>query len=83
MYVSLAIPLLAAPAEGRMYRWTSPESGRTQLSGQPPAWYRSGPAGPRVLVFENGWLIDDTAVSVSQAQGETLRKQAFRPSEPG
>jgi len=27
--------------QAQMYQWTDPESGTTQLSGKPPAWYRS------------------------------------------
>ena len=56
--------ILAAAAEARMYQWTSPASGRVQLAGSPPGWYRGPDAGPRVLVFENGELVDDTAIAV-------------------
>lgn len=67
----------AAPAwsAGRMYQWTDPATGHTHLSGHAPAWYRNGD-GPRVLVFEGGRLVDDTARRVDQATGERLRAQA-------
>lgn len=64
-------------AAARMYQWTDPESGITQLSGKPPPWYRSGEAGPRVFVFERGRVIDDTAVHVSNSERERLRRQAL------
>lgn len=61
----------------RMYQWTEPDTGSTQLSGKPPAWYRSSSSGPRVFVFENGRLIDDTAAEVSDKVRERMREQAF------
>ena len=60
-----------------MYQWEQPRSGRIQLSGHAPAWYRGVHAGPRVLVFDNGKLIDDTAVEVSEVQRQWLREQAL------
>ena len=63
--------------EARMYQWINPASGRTQLSGKPPAWYRGKTGGPRVFVFENGRLIGDTAREVSEAERQSLRTQAF------
>lgn len=80
-----AVPLIAfaCAAEADMFQWTSPESGKVQLSGEPPAWYRAARTGPRVLVFDNGRLVDDTAVSVSDAQRAVLRERAFGAgSEP-
>ncbi len=79
--------ILTAVAETRMYQWTSPDSGNVQLSGTPPAWYRSLNPGPRVLVFEHGDLIDDTAVEVADAERTALRERAFgddlaRAAEP-
>ena len=68
---------LAETAYARMYQWTEPESGSTQLSGKPPVWYRSDVAGPRVFVFENGRLVDDTAVEVDDDVRERMRQQAF------
>jgi len=69
--------ILTATAEARMYQWTNPESGNVQLAGAPPSWYRSAVPGPRVLVFDNGELIDDTAVPVSDEQRLTLRSAAL------
>lgn len=65
----------------RMYQWTEPDTGSTQLSGKPPAWYRSAEGGPRILVFENGRLIDDTAVEVEDAVRFNMRQQAFLRAE--
>ena len=63
-------------ADARLYHWVDPASGTTQLSGRAPAWYRSG-SGPRIFVFENGQLIDDTAVPVGPQQRLALRGEAF------
>lgn len=60
-----------------MYQWVDPESGTTQLSGKPPAWYRSTESGPRTFVFDKGVVIDDTAIKVSDEQQELLRRDAF------
>lgn len=72
---------LASPAAARMYQWVSPASGGVQLSGEPPAWYRSGQEGPRVWVFENGNLIDDTGIALPRTQRDELREAAFEESE--
>jgi biopolymer transport protein ExbD len=64
-------------AEARMYQWTEPGVETTQLSGKPPAWYRSVAGGPRVFVFDKGRLIDDTAVEVSDELRQRMRQQAF------
>ena len=69
--------ILTAGAEARMYQWTNPENGNVQLAGAPPAWYRSANPGPRVLVFDNGELVDDTAVPVSDEQRLALRSAAL------
>ena len=69
--------LSVAPAAARMYQWQSPATGTTQLSGIPPTWYRSSEGGPRVYVFKNNQLIDDTGIAVSAAQREALRAAAF------
>lgn len=66
-----------------MYQWQSPQSGRVQLSGSVPSWYRANERGPRVLVFENGQLIDDTALPVSEMKRLELRESAFSESETG
>jgi len=69
-------------AQARMYQWANPGSGTVQLSGSPPPWYRSTVAGPRVLVFDNGQLVDDTAVSVADDRRLALRANAFGDSDP-
>jgi hypothetical protein len=69
--------LAAAPAAARMYQWHNPATGTTQLSGTPPAWYRSHEPGPRVYVFENNQLVDDTGIAVSDEQRAALRAEAF------
>jgi hypothetical protein len=70
--------LLPAPAFARMYQWVDPGTGTVQLSGTPPPWYRGGPeAGPRVFVFEQGRLVDDTSRSVAEEQAQALRATAF------
>ncbi len=58
----------AAVAE-RMYQWLDPATGTMQLAGAPPAWYVNGAAGPRVRVFENGRVIEDTARQTSRPAG--------------
>ena len=64
-----------------MYQWVDPDTGTTQLSGKPPVWYRGETNGPRVFVFENGKLVDDTEQTVSTAEQERLRQQAFLKAE--
>jgi len=68
-------------AAARMYQWTDPDTGTTQLSGKPPSWYRDGEGGPRVLVFDNGRLVDDTGISLSAPETERLRQQALIQAE--
>ncbi|MCG3202932.1 MAG: hypothetical protein NFCOHLIN_02818 [Gammaproteobacteria bacterium] len=75
--VLLVAACAALPAQARMYQWVNPQSGRTQMSGKPPAWYRSDKPGPRVFVFENGRLIDDTARAVGIEERAALRATAF------
>ena len=67
----------ASTADARMYQWLSPSTGSLQMSGQPPPWYRSEVSGPRVYVFEGGFLVDDTGIDVSDARQQTLRRFAF------
>lgn len=71
--------LLAASsaASARMYQWVDAQTGTVQLSGSPPSWYRGAAPGPRVFVFENGRLIDDTARTLPAEQAALLRATAF------
>ncbi|MEM7404933.1 MAG: hypothetical protein AAF458_06545 [Pseudomonadota bacterium] len=73
-----ALTLFAATAcEARMYQWWDASSGRLQMSGEPPSWYRSATPGPRVMVYDNGFLVDDTDIDVSVFRRLALRKKAF------
>lgn len=72
--------LIAGLVEARMYQWVNPGTGSSQLSGKPPAWYRTEAGGPRVLVFENSQLLDDTSVNVEPQQRLKLRQEAFQLS---
>lgn len=72
-----ALLSMLSPAAARMYQWTEPGNGKTHLSGHPPAWYRNGDAGPRVFVFRQGQLIDDTGIEVSDQMRRILRQQAL------
>lgn len=67
----------ATPAHARMYQWVDAHTGTVQLSGTPPLWYRTAQPGPRVFVFENGRLIDDTARTLSIEESAALRARAF------
>jgi hypothetical protein len=69
--------LISLPAFARMYQWVDPDSKTTQLSGKPPYWYRSGDPGPRVVVFDNGRVIDDTGIELSEAENARLRQEAL------
>lgn len=60
-----------------MYQWVDSETGTTQLSGKPPAWYRTGERGPRIFVFESGQLVDDTGIRVSEEQQLLLRQRSY------
>jgi len=66
----------ACPVHARLYQWVDPYTGTTQLSGTAPAWYRGPNPGPRVLVFEHGELVDDTAIELVPAERERLRDAA-------
>ena len=68
--------LVVMPASARMYEWVNPASGRIQLSGTPPTWYRSVLAGPRVRVFDNGALVDDTAIELNAEENSAMREFA-------
>lgn len=81
--VSLCVVVLSiAPAAARMYQWRDATTGTPQLSGSPPAWYRGNERGPRVYVFDNNQLIDDTGIAVSAAHSEALRARAFGQRAP-
>ncbi len=69
--------LMTHVVEARMYQWQEPGVETTQLSGKPPAWYRSSAGGPRVFVFDKGRLIDDTAIEVSDEVRQRMRQRAF------
>jgi hypothetical protein len=71
----------AQAAEARMYQWIDPDTRTTQLSGKPPTWYRSPEGGPRVLVFERGRMVDDTARPVSESERQRLREEALVRAE--
>ena len=79
MILLLALGCLAVSFEAaaRMYQWLDSASGNVRLSGDPPPWYRSDRAGPRTLVFENGRIIDDTAIALPRDDREALRESAF------
>jgi len=73
--------ILTQSVQAQMYQWTDPESGTTQLSGKPPAWYRSVEGGPRVFVFNRGKIVDDTGIKISDEQRISLRTKAFINAE--
>lgn len=78
LMLSIALlAILTAVAEARMYQWTDIGSGNVRLSGSPPSWYRGAQGGPRTLVFDNGELVDDTAVQVPESKRIYLRDNAF------
>lgn len=81
IYLTIFLLLLSATAQGRMYQWKDPDTGTTQLSGKPPAWYRSGESGPRVFVFDKGRIIDDTSIELSDVQRDSLRQEALLQTE--
>ncbi len=64
-------------AAARMYQWVDPDTGTTQLSGKPPSWYRSEETGPRVIVYDNGRVVDDTGINLSAEKAERLRQEAL------
>ncbi len=73
--------VLILSVQAQMYQWTDPETGTTQLSGKPPAWYRSAEGGPRVFVFNRGKVVDDTGIDISDEQRIRLRIKAFVRAE--
>jgi hypothetical protein len=79
LFLLAAVVIVPGPVSARMYQWEDPSTGTTQWSGRPPAWYRGSQRGPRVLVFDGGRLIDDTARRVPDAERDILRTEAFAP----
>ena len=55
-------------ANAQVYRWTDPQTGGTHISNIPPAWYTNPGTrtSPRVAVYENGRMIDDTGLKAEQ-----------------
>ena len=91
IFLAFTLVLILPASHARMYQWEQPQSGVIQLSGVAPAWYRSVHPGPQVLVFDNGRLVDDTNVTVSnphrivlrqKAMGEHASKEAMTAAEP-
>ena len=64
-----------------MYQWQHATTGTIQLSGTPPPWYRSEVPGPRVFVFENGQLVDDTGIAITADHRRVLRQRAFSETD--
>ncbi|MCB1740674.1 MAG: hypothetical protein KDK91_09910 [Gammaproteobacteria bacterium] len=79
--VGLISILATQSVQARMYQWRNPLTGTMQVSGKPPAWYRGEADGPRVWVYDGGFLVDDTAISVTDEQAEKLRGAAFEEHE--
>jgi hypothetical protein len=79
LFILAAVVIVPVSVSARMYQWVDPDTGTTHWSGRPPAWYRGSQRGPRVLVFDGGRLIDDTARRVLDAERDVLRAQAFAP----
>jgi len=73
--------ILIQSVQAQMYQWVDPESGTTQLSGKPPVWYRSTESGPRIFVFNQGKIVDDTGIEVADEQRISLRTRAFVNAE--
>ena len=80
-YCLMILLFFSQSAQAEMYQWDNPETGTTQLSGKPPAWYRSVEGGPRVFVFNHGKVVDDTGIDVSDEQRIALRTNAFVRAE--
>ena len=80
-YCLMILLFFSQSVQAEMYQWDDPETGTTQLSGKPPAWYRGVENGPRVFVFHHGRVIDDTGIDVSDQQRIALRTNAFVRAE--
>lgn len=74
-------PVKGDNPRARMYQWVDPQTGTPYLSSDPPGWYRTPRKGPRVLVFQNGRIVDDTAERVSAGTAQELRDEAVRSQE--
>ena len=64
-----------------MYEWQNPATGTVELSGKPPAWYRGNLGGPRVRVFDDGVLVDDTIIDLPPKYDQQMRESAFQAFE--
>jgi len=73
----LGLLLVSISAQARLYTWVDPETGTKQMSGLPPAWYRSSEPGPHITVYENGRQIDDTSMETTVSERQRLRQQAL------
>ena len=74
---AIILLLISTVTFARMYQWVDPDTKTTQLSGKPPYWYRSGETGPRVIVFDNGRVIDDTGIQLSETEEDRIRQEAL------
>ncbi len=78
--VSLLVTNSAAHA-AKMYQWIDPTTGTVQLAGAAPPWYRSAMRGPRVRVYEQGKVIDDTAYAAPDSPLDSALPST--PESPG
>jgi hypothetical protein len=81
LFILCLITFTILTVHARMYQWVDPISKSTQFSGKPPVWYRSKNSGPRIIVFDDNRIIDDTNIRVSDVEQERLRRQAFLRAE--
>ena len=58
----------AGPAIAQVYAWNDSQTGAKRLTNIPPPWYKTpdGKPHPRVTVYENGRLVDDTGLKDEQ-----------------
>ncbi len=78
--VGLLVTNSAAHA-AKMYQWIDPTTGTVQLAGAAPPWYRSAMRGPRVRVYEQGKVIDDTAYAAPDSPLDSALPST--PQAPG
>ena len=66
--LGLVFVCCALPASAQVYCWNDAQTGAKRLSNIPPSWYKNPDSrnSPRVQVFDNGRLIDDTSLTVEQ-----------------